>query len=319
MKQFLMKSVLFFSLFCFGVILVNLLKPKKTNPSGFMAAIIDKHARIKIIDKPKIILSGGSNLAFGINSKRLEQEFSIPVVNMGLHAGLGLSFILEELKYSINENDIVFLSIEYFLDVEGQGALKKSTSDTFKEAKLYYTPNYIQDFLEDTLEKFKQLIAINKPKPRSTKSKKVYAREAFNKYGDIIAHLDRSPKELKDRVIYEYRFWEGIELINNFHDFAKKKNVKVFYIFPNFPESEYGKNKEVIAKLELDLREFLEIEIINSPSDFVYPDSYFYDTVYHLNKKGRNQRTKKLIELIKKNQSVLKSMKRIKNIVYSNN
>ena len=63
-----------------------------------MAAIIDKHAHADSIKAGKIILAGGSNLAFGIDSKQLEETLGMPVVNLGLHAGLGLHFILEELK-----------------------------------------------------------------------------------------------------------------------------------------------------------------------------------------------------------------------------
>ena len=50
----------------------------------------------------------------------------------------------------------------------------------------------------------------------------------------------------------------------------------------------------------MDLSNNLKIEILNRVSDFVFPDSLFFDTVYHLNKKGREIRTKKLIEIIKK-------------------
>ncbi|HPG73671.1 MAG TPA: hypothetical protein PLM49_05215, partial [Bacteroidales bacterium] len=63
-----------------------------------MAAIIDKHKRIDSIKSPKIIFAGGSNLPFGIDSKMIQDSLHTPVVNLGLHAGLGLDFMLNELQ-----------------------------------------------------------------------------------------------------------------------------------------------------------------------------------------------------------------------------
>src|SRR5438105_4157685 len=127
MHKFIIKSSLFFLILLLSFFLIGLSEKPIAAPSDFMAAIIDKHKQIDIIKSPKIILGGGSNLAFGIDSKKLETAFNMPVINMGLHAGLGLTFILNELKYSIKKNDIVFLSIEYGLGKEGKYSLKKNT------------------------------------------------------------------------------------------------------------------------------------------------------------------------------------------------
>lgn len=43
------------------------------------------------------------------------------------------------------------------------------------------------------------------------------------------------------------------------------------------------------------------MEILNNPSDFIYPDNYFFGTVYRLNKMGRKERTAKFIEILKNN------------------
>jgi len=91
--------------------------------------------------------------------------------------------------------------------------------------------------------------------------------------------------------------------LNKFYQYANSKNINVFYIYPNYPLSEFKKNGIVIAKHENDLSENLKFGILNSPNDFVFEDNLFFDTVYHLNKKGRDIRTKKLVELIKKNKN----------------
>lgn len=64
--------------------------------NNYFAAIADKHTYAQSIHKPKIILAGGSNLAFGIASDSIERKVGVPVVNLGLYVGFGLDFILQE-------------------------------------------------------------------------------------------------------------------------------------------------------------------------------------------------------------------------------
>lgn len=94
-----MNSLLMILTLIAGYVLVAFITNKPTKRSNdYMEAIIDKHRRVREIKRPKIILCGGLNLAFGINSQEIQNEFAVPVVNLGLHAGLGLQFTLNELK-----------------------------------------------------------------------------------------------------------------------------------------------------------------------------------------------------------------------------
>lgn len=110
----------------------------------------------------------------------------------------------------------------------------------------------------------------------------------------------------------KYKYWTGIDRLNDFLNLAKAKKATVFFMYPNIANSEYEKNKEVIQQLSVDISQNLKIEVLNKPTDFVFANNLFYDTVYHLNKVGRELRTHKLIELIKKNSNALKSIYSIK-------
>ncbi len=78
--------------------------------NNYMAALIDKNERLCSIDEPKIVLVGNSNLAFGINSAMIEEAFSMPVVNMGMHGGIGNPFNEQAAVQNVHEGDIVILS-----------------------------------------------------------------------------------------------------------------------------------------------------------------------------------------------------------------
>ena len=71
MKKFIVKSFLFLAIVALIAVFINLLN--KNVKSNYMAAIIDKHKRLDSIKSPKIILAGGSNLAFGINSGKIRE------------------------------------------------------------------------------------------------------------------------------------------------------------------------------------------------------------------------------------------------------
>jgi len=83
------------------------------NSDDYLYAMIKKHRAAEESASPKIVFIGGSNLPFGLNSERISDETKMPVVDMGLHAGLGLKFMLEEAKPYIRKGDIVILVPEY--------------------------------------------------------------------------------------------------------------------------------------------------------------------------------------------------------------
>ncbi|MEI6946677.1 hypothetical protein V9K67_05700 [Paraflavisolibacter sp. H34] len=284
-----------------------LVRIHKESGSDYMSAIIDKHRLVDSIKTPKVIFAGGSNIAFGINSEEISRGLQVPVVNLGLHAGLGLSFMLNELQSTVREGDMVFLSTEYFLGSEGNYKLKRHTSEFYPQAQEYYQRSFIEELnlhLKSTRDRctgflFSHGQAQEAPSP-AAQGGNVYSRAAFNHYGDITAPLNTTPLNgLRDKKVLQYRDWEGIGELNRFAAFAEAHNVRVFYLYPNYPREEYIKNKEAINKLERDLSHNLKIGIVGSTADFIFENADFYDTVYHLNRLGREKRTKKIIELIK--------------------
>ncbi|NIK92535.1 hypothetical protein GZ212_10280 [Mangrovimonas sp. CR14] len=312
MNKFIFKSLFTFSIILGGYLVVSYIvngDDKKSN--DYLAAIEDKHKRIGKINSPKIILAGGSNLAFGINSEKIQKDLSIPVVNLGLHAGLGLEFIINELKTSIKKDDIIILSIEYFLEKKGSYRLKTYTKTLYPNASKYFKKNMKEDISIHIEKTRKNLKSINQSRKVDT-SFSIYSRKGFNKFGDVVSHLDLiPPKEIANRTILSYRIWEGIEILNDFFDYANSIGVHVFFIYPNYPKSEYKKNKKIIDKLHQDLMSNLLIETLGTPKDFIFNDSLFFDTIYHLNKEGRNLRTIRLIELLKNSASIQQCMKKI--------
>ena len=68
----------------------------------------------------RILLAGGSGTLYSIRAEQLERNFGGPVINLGLHAGLGLDYLLTRLQRRVRPGDVVVLFLEYGLYVESQ-------------------------------------------------------------------------------------------------------------------------------------------------------------------------------------------------------
>lgn len=309
MRRFYLKTTAFILLALLTIVVCGV-RIGDNDPSDYLASIIDKHARLKSISSPRIILAGGSNLAFGIDSKMMESQLRMPVCNMSLHAGLGLEFILNELKSEMRKGDIVFISLEYFMLKAGDYQLKKKATEYYPEAGKFFEDSYLGDlnyYMERKRIAMHDNFFLLKNKllhPGSVDSFKVrnfsvYRRDCFNEYGDIVCQLDQ-PSSIRAEDIdkFSYSAYEGIALLNSIYQEAQLAGVKMYFVYPNFPESVFHNNQDVIHHYSNTLSSKLSIPVLNDPEYFVMNDSLFFDTVYHLNGRGREIRTRKFIQLI---------------------
>ncbi|WP_106792268.1 hypothetical protein [Aquimarina sp. Aq78] len=308
MKRFIIKSCLFFGLVVLLASTLFLFEESHENTTEYLASMTDKHQRIRDVKRQKIILAGGSNLVFGIDSQQIEKEFNVPVVNLGLHAKLGLTFILNELKDVAASKDVIVLSIEHLMTVEGDRELQTMTSYYNPFAYKYYHQkdnNWSAQFkmeLDNHHMLFKKLISNTVEK---AKNDPVYTRNGLNKYGDGINHLGLEKKDkLGSKSIIKDNKDEEIKVLNDFYAFAKDKGIEVVFSYGAYEASEYKKNMNALKKTHKKMKQNLNIEMIMDIDDFVYPTSYFYDSVYHLNQKGRSIHTKKMIQKLKSSRAL---------------
>ncbi|MCQ2353604.1 MAG: hypothetical protein MJ102_00705 [Clostridia bacterium] len=278
----------------------------------FDAALSDKFSLLNSIDEPKIIVIGGSSVAFGLDSKALSDATGYPVVNFGLYAALGTKIMLDLSRSNINEGDIVVLSPEIEIDTlslffnadetwraidADAGLLRYIGKDNYSDL----AGSFI-DYVED-----KWHYAEIGTKPSS--GKPAYTRDAFNEYGDIIyprptntmgkRGYDRNnPIRLKEEILGE----DFIDYLEEYVNFCEKKGAKVVFSYPpmNKNSLEDG-SKETIAYFQEFLASKLPCRVISDINDYIMPPEYFYDTNFHLNDKGVPIRTAQLAEDITQN------------------
>lgn len=273
---------------------------------GYLGAIVDKHNYANRTKPPRVIFCGGSNVAFGINSKRIADSLGIPVVNLGIVGSLGLDFMLNEAKNVARPGDVIILSTEYYLTIDGTYAAKKEAQRVFPPASDFFKPTLrqaINDFFMEDLQKnftvtFYKLTGRNR---KGYPTNVVYSRSSFNSYGDVVRNFSKNPSHaFLNNFQMAYTYYDGIALLNSFKGYADDNNLKVYFLYPPFPQSLYRQKMDVINRYAGDFNADLRIKKLNNPPDAVLPDSLFYDTEYHLIPAGRELRTHQIIELLKR-------------------
>lgn len=304
MKKFILKVGMYFALtfitaavligFTFGVV-----APQYR--LNYNASIGDKMERLENINESKIILVGNSNLPFGIDSEKIEKEIGMPVVNLGLHGGLGNYFHEAMAKEQLKEGDLVVLCHTNYA---------KSELDE---------PDIVWQMLEERLDllklirpedRFKVLRALPGYMQKSfylwcsgkgnMDTEDGYSRNAFNEYGDNVYP--------RPECEYEFRSWsvkvpeidqENVERINALNAFCQEKGATL--VIAGYPIGDGERTPEIekFAEFQQSLEEQMECEVISDFTDYFIEYQYFYDTQFHLTDEGVQIRTDQLIRDIK--------------------
>ena len=298
--------IMFLALLTAGALLA-LTRDQLLFDTYYYAELIDKHELIASAGSPKIVFIGGSNLAFGLDSAEVEQSLCRSVVNMGLHAGLGLRLPLNEVRGYIQRGDVVVISPEYQL------FWGLFDGDDILAWALYLKPDMVRYFdtpwqfwaVARTLPTFVQLRMLTylQSNIQSESAIPGYDRRSFNRYGDVVGHLTIPSLDISKVPLFTIANrdleMDAIEYLNDFESSVRSSGGDVFIEFPPVPDKQYRENEADIQRLYTYLSAHLKSRIIAGPAETVLPLSDFYDTVYHLNADGRNKRTQLVIEKLR--------------------
>jgi hypothetical protein len=306
MRSFLFKIFLLVAL-VLGVLFISLFFiPDKVSEDSILAAINDKHHLLEKSGSGKIILAGGSNVSFGVDSKRLSDSLGKKVVNMGLHGGLGLKFILNDIKPYVSSGDLVVLmpEYEYFYtdNLYGEMELVSVLFDIDPAAKkivdaaqwmhlLRYLPTY-------SARKIKNYVAslgkkVNYPLD-------IYHRNSFNEYGDASLHWGMPSLNYLPAVALtgnERVYSQAIECLKGFKEYLRGKNARLLLLPPVMDSTSFSRQQVIITKIANELKNN-DLAFEAEPTKYKYSNCLFFNSYYHLNKKGVDIRTAELLHAI---------------------
>lgn len=298
-----------FCLFPILLLLCGLVLPAQYEET-FLGEMKYKLKRLQETGGKRIILTGGSNIPFGVKSELLAEYFpEYDIVDFGMYADMGTVVMLDFALAEVHEGDIFIIMPEQNAQTL---SCHFSGEDVWQAADgaLNLIPLLSPKRYEQLAASFpvfagkKFFYAINgEPKPDG-----VYSRSSFNEYGDI-AYPDRgcntmsggfNPNDLisfEPTVISE----DFVEEMNAFALAVREKGASVYYHFPPMNEQalESSATKTVIDAYYDALQRQLTFPLLGNPHRSILESGWFYDTNFHLNDSGAIVFTKYLIEDLK--------------------
>ncbi len=279
------------------------------------SSLLDKHKLLQITPSPRLIFVGGSGIALGLDSKLIEEQLGLPVINMGVNAGFGLHYMLEEVVPYLRTGDIVLVVPEYehFYGTLLEGdqnllwalRIRPSTIREITWRQLLQLVPEIPTFMQ---QRFQEIIR--------RRTDPIYNRDAFNEQGDFVNHLDLPKQSIPLYAIDNGLGLNGeaLQTLAEFTTVATARGVIVRLIYPAIADSfwHYQQNAAKIEELHSSIQRDQIIPEVSTPHDFFLPDELFFDTVYHLLRSGRQLRSERIAALLQKDVQISEEVQKFK-------
>lgn len=274
----------------------------------FMGELKSKYERLKETSGKRIVLVGGSGVAFDCDSALMDDFFpSYEIVNFGMYAGLGTKAVMDLSENYIHEGDIVILSPEQseqtFSDYFNGEYMWQAADGAFGMLRDLKSENFdamLGNFPRFALEKLNYVMKGQKPQTDS-----IYQKKSFNTYGDI--ELDTCRENILPNgydVNQKVRFTEDVvqpEFMDYMNDWAKrleKKGAVVWYRYCLVNKLSV-EDMDDLAAYDVFLRQKLDFPVIGNPENSLMEAEWFFDTNFHLNQPGKEVNTVQLIRDMK--------------------
>lgn len=271
---------------------------------SYQSVIQLKYDHLMKTSSKKIILIGGSNLAFGINETMITDATGYDVANLGLHAGFGTLFPTELSKANINAGDIVVLAYEYgweqanSFSTFGVDLIMSGIDNRLDMYRYVPVSKYpeILDYLPEYYSKKNTVDYLQQPEGS-------YTSKLFNDKGQMTYFRDHSQYAYtKDHDITLGDFnisGESKQYLSAFKSFVESKGASLYFTAPVVYKGSVIDTQHIIDKIPEKVEKELGIPYISKPSDYLFDLSIIYDSPYHTTSAGETLRTKQLIADLK--------------------
>ncbi len=282
------RTALFFALQL--AVLGWLLRNYEPDDRILIGAVNAKHARLASLPSPRLMLVGGSNVLYGLDSRTIGEEAGMPrVVNMALTSVVGLHFMLKEVEPSVRSGDVVLISPEYHhfcLDPTSARDLIWLL-ERRPSALLGFPAEHLKLVMDRALHHVAAVTRAELHRKSARPELGPTHIQWINEYGDNTAcstlltppkvaarHLECSEgrRGLMD---------EQVERVAEYKRRIEARGGRMVLSYPTFDEVQFSKNAADIAALHRKLEALLGPALLTEPSETVAPLEALYDTNYH--------------------------------------
>ena len=284
--------------------------------TDYAQASVLKHELLAADDAKKIVLVGGSNLAYGVDSQAIKAATQCRVVNMGMNGYFGVRFMLQEVKPYLHEGDIIVIAWEYdsfYKSVDGTSTdllmVSKANHEAFgylstgqKLAMLSQFPYVAQQKVIRLMgdgAKGLAMLAGARDSLDATGITEIETLGNFTQDGDLTGHLNRTWEDGIEDGLDMSTLPMDQQILPLMEEFVREMNargVKVMISWSPIVDYFYEKHKTEVERLNAEMTAIPEFNIPRPARDYVFPASQHFDTVFHLNKEGRAIRSDMLTQ-----------------------
>lgn len=294
MGRFLIKCMLFAILVVSLFVALYFFRPPNTPLD--VATLSHKYALLDSLPAPRIIFVGGSNISFGLDSKRISDSLHIPVINTGFRAGLGLRYQLNTVIPRLKKGDVIVIMPELsnffgYVDGDETSVLSLATICTsFKEVKYLNEKQLIKVICDFGM-------ALKYYYENQDIEKNAYNVNAYNSFGDNEWHWTDTTKfaitfrKPTDGPVDN----EAVKWLSSTITDLREQGYKVILLPETIVESAYQIRRELFAK-SFDAMDKAGVPFQAGERAHVMPEEFGYDTPNHLNKAGVDSLTTIVIE-----------------------
>ena len=266
--------------------------------------------RLYAAEGKKLVLIGGSNIAFGVDTELLEEllaekGYEYTVCPYGLYAALGSGTMLSLSRGALGEGDLVVLAFEptdetlssyfgasVFLKCAEDAPMLLTRLDGQRRAAAL--GNYVS-FLQERLAIVRS--------GQYPEAEGAYNRAAFGENGNMdyvregnIMALGFDTAEPVDlaalRIEADFR-----DEVNDYCRAAQRKGAQVYLSFCPVDRSALAdESEEALYDYFSLFSEAFSCPVISDPGRYVLDSAWFYDSNFHLNSAGAVLRTVRLAE-----------------------
>jgi len=282
----------------------------------------------RFVGENKVIVAGGSSTLFGIDAAYASKHLNMPVVNFGLHAGLTLERILQEVAGAVESGDTLILALEpTYYDCQKpfsvwqvtntigwdhgawtqMGILEKGVFVSHVSFSMFgqmiladLQQKYFPLEISGRLESLDSEAVISKFMKRTPPKNFGYSAYHLDDYGDMLrtegakykgAGVDiRKPNHICPSTAAK---------LKNYINQLKQRGIAVY--FANTPYIATGGDESAVRNNGDNFQDELEPigRFIDKRESLVFDRKYFFNTNLHLNTEGRKIRTELFISSVR--------------------
>ena len=302
MKKLLIRLGLLFAPFFLFWILLLVIGPGQGFRYNILNAYSDKLGEMHSWSGQKIVFVGGSNLSFSLNSELIEKELGIRPFNMGVHANIGLDFMLNSIRKEIKSGDLVVVIPEYqqYFGELAMGDLELAVlifCVDFRYTR-FLTPRQVLHLLK-FIPKASSILLKSYFSADDKKPVSIVDRRSFNMYGDAIVHWTMKPIPFQPYPKLNGKPENAVlNQLKDMEAYCQSVGAKLLVSYPVYQSKSFQSSEKTIEALDVQLKE-IGFDVISSPKQYAFGDSLLFNTAYHPNKLGVDLRTQMLIRDLK--------------------